>query len=203
MIKFNNFSNLELEKKAFVYEYTNLEQILKIKKNKFLIFAVSKSESLEVATYVGIYSYNKENNKFILEKSKVCYNEKCDYDICLNRCVLRERFLIYSGENKTNIHIKIFDLKSMEIISVIKSDRYNLEFFNNNRNNNILLFSYNFDSYSILKKYKMKKNGYLEQIGEIKYKKKRGIFNTIDNATLYNGKGDDKIFYRFYPFINN
>ena len=43
MIKFNNFSNLELEKKAFVYKYTNLEQILKIKKNKFLIFAVSKS----------------------------------------------------------------------------------------------------------------------------------------------------------------
>ena len=142
VFKFELFTNFELEKKAYVYEYTELEQILKIKDNKFLIFVVNKSESLEVTTYVGIYSYNTIKNQFILEKSKVCYDEKSDYDYCLNRCVLRERFFIYSGKNKTEIHIQIFDLKLMEIITVIKADKNNFQFFNFNRNNKILFFSY-------------------------------------------------------------
>ena len=203
VFKFEFFTNFQLEKKAFVYEYTELEQILKIKDNELLIFAVSKSESLEVTTYIGIYSYNKKIIKFILEKSKVCYDVKCDYDICLNRCILRERFFIYSGINKTEKHIQIFDLKLMEIITVIKGDRYNFQFFNINRNNKILFFSY-FNSSSssyTLKQYEMNKNGHLKQIGEIKYKRK-GETEIIDVGTLYNGKGDDKLFYRFYRFIH-
>ena len=129
-----------------------------------------------------------------MEKSKVCYDEKSDYDYCLNRCVLRERFFIYSGKNKTEIHIQIFDLKLMEIITVIKADKNNFQFFNFNRNNKILFFSYfNYSSsFYTLKQYEMNKNGHLNQIGEIKYKGER-LREIIMDGNLNNGNGDESI----------
>ena len=199
--KFENFDNIELDKKANVYTNTELEKLLKINKNDFLVFAISDqrpaSNSIFEAfmrgnakhketTYIAVYSYDKENDKFFLKKYKVNYEKNSGYSSDYERCILRERFFVYSGDdrNKKMRYIQIFDLKVMQIITVIKSQIYILKYFKSKNNNNILFL--NNSSLKSMKQYIINKNGHLKQIGKIKYKNVDSL-EIKENGILYKG----------------
>ena len=207
--KFENFGNFSLEKAAYIYINTKLEKILKINKNEFLIFAVSDqrpepNSMLEAfmrggakhkeTTYIGIYSYDEINDKYILKKSKVNYEKNSGYGSQDSICILRERFLVYSGDDRTKkkTFIQIFDLKVMELITVIKGEIYKFKYFKI-KNKNSILFLIDSNSNS-MKQFKINENGHLKQIGKIKIKYAE-LFDIKENGIIY--KENDYSYYLF------
>ena len=203
-IIFKNYKNIGLVKEAFVYLNTKLDKLLKINDNEFMVYAVSdqRPEADNIweafmrggskhkeASYIAIYSYNNILDEFILTKSKVIYESKNDYTYSKGKYILRERFFIYSGDiRKTEKkYIQIFDLKTMQIMAMIITEK-NDGFFTINLND--VLFVASSD---IIKQYEIKENGFIKQIGEIKRISNFNIFEKRDNGFVY--KNDNGDFY--------
>ena len=194
-IEFNHYANIDLVKEAYVYTNTKLDKLLKINDNEFMVYAVSDqrpeadniwkafmrgSSKHKEASYIGVYSYDNKKDEFILTKSKVIYETKNNFTYNKNKFTLNQRFFIYSGEiRKVNEkYLQIFDLKFMQIITMINIERYG--FFRINLNNILfIVFS------DILKQYEIKENGFIEQIGEIKRFSDFYIFEKRNNGFVY------------------
>ena len=207
--EYENFGNFSLEKAAYNYINTKLENILKINKNEFLLFAVSDQRpepnsmfeafmrgeaKHKETTYIGIYSYDEINDKYILKKSKVNYEKNSGYGSQNSISILRERFLVYSGNDrsKKKTFIQIFDLKVMELITVIKGEIYKFKYFKIKNKNNILFLT---DSNSnSMRQFKVNENGHLKQIGKIKIKNAE-LFDIKENGIIY--KENDNSYYLF------
>ena len=141
--QFEEYENIKLNKKAFVYINTSLEKILKINDNEFCIFAKSDqrpepqflfqafmqgNKKHKEATYIAVYSFNASKGQFEITKSKLNYEKGVDYGFEVN--LLRNRFLFYNGnmQKRTGKLVQVFDLKTMEIIHIFKN--MTIKFYN-------------------------------------------------------------------------
>ena len=200
-IKFEQYTNIKLNKKAYVYENTSLEKILKINDNEFFIFAKSDqrpepqflfqafmqgNKRHKESTYIAIYSFNSSKGKFEIKKSKINYEKGVDYGYEVY--LLRKRFIFYHGnkQKRKGELVQVFDLETMEIISIFKDIK--IKFYNISDKNDIFFIIKNNNLYE---QYQLYNNGGFKKIGEAKLQN-LCIEKKYKNGILYSG---NKVYY--------
>jgi hypothetical protein len=200
-IKFEQYTNIKLNKKAYVYENTSLEKILKINDNEFCIFATSDqrpepqflfqafmqgNKRHKESTYIAIYSFNSSKGKFEIKKSKINYEKGVDYGYEVH--LLRKRFIFYDGnkQKRKGKLVQVFDLETMEIISIFKD--ITIKFYNISDKNDIFFMVKNDNLYE---QYQLYNNGAFKKIGEVRLQN-LCIEKKYKNGILYSG---NKVYY--------
>ena len=200
-IKFEQYTNIKLNKKAYVYENTSLGKILKINDNEFCIFAKSDqrpepqflfqafmqgNKRHKESTYIAIYSFNSSKGKFEIKKSKINYEKGVDYGYEVH--LLRKRFIFYDGnkQKRKGKLVQVFDLETMEIISIFKD--ITIKFYNISDKNDIFFMVKNDNLYE---QYQLYNNGAFKKIGEVKLQN-LCIEKKYKNGILYSG---NKVYY--------
>jgi hypothetical protein len=199
--KFEEYVNIKLDKKAFVYINTSLENILKINDNEFCIFAKSDqrpeprflfqafmqgNKKHKEATYFAVYSFNASKGQFEITKSKLNYEKGVDYfgyDINL----LRNRFIFYNGnmQKRTGRLMQVFDLKTMEIIYIFKN--MTIKFYDISEEKDTFFIIKDDDLYE---QYQIDNNGFYKKIGEARIQN-FSIERKYKNGILYSYRDKD------------
>ena len=194
--KFEQYENIKLNKKAFVYINTSLKKILKINENEFCIFSKSDqrpeprflfeafmqgNKRHKEATYIAVYSFNSSKAQFELKKSKLNYEKGVDYGF--NIQLLRKRFIFYDGnmQKRRGKLVQVFDLETMQIISIFKN--MEIQFYPISDKNDIFFIIKNSNIYE---QYQINNNGLFKKIGEVKLQN-LWIERKYKNGILYKG----------------
>ena len=201
--KFEEYKNIKLNKKAFVYINTSLEKIMRLNDNEFCTFARSDqrpnpqflfqafmqgNKKHKEATYIAVYSFNSSKGQFEITKSKINYEKGVDfYGFEVN--LLRKRFIFYEGnkQKRTGKLVQVFDLKTMEIIYIFENTT--IKFYNISEEKDTFFIIKNDNLYE---QYQIDNNGSYKKIGEAKFqnlsierKYKNGILYSFRNKDYY------------------
>ena len=200
--KFEEYKNIKLDKKAFVYINTDLEKIIRINDNEFCIFAKSDqrpnpqflfqafmqgNKKHKEVTYIAVYSFNSSKEQFEITKSKLNYEKGVDYGFKVN--LLKKRFIFYDGnmQKRTGRLIQVFDLKTMEIIYIFKNTI--IKFYNISEKKDTFFIIKNEDLYE---QYQIGNNGSFKKIGEARFQNRYiEIERKYKNGILYSYRNKD------------
>ena len=193
--QFEQYDNIKLNKNAFVYINTILEDIIRINDNEFFIFAKSDQrpeprflfqafmqgdKKHKEATYIAVYSFNSSKARFELKKSKLNYEKGVDYGYDIK--LLRKRFIFYNGnkQKRTGKLVQVFDLETMQIIYIFKNKK--IEFYPISDKNDIFFIIKN----NIYEQYQINNSGVFKKIGEVKLEN-IWLERKYKNGILYRG----------------
>ena len=200
--KFEEYVNIKLNKEAFVYINTGLEEILRINDNEFCIFAKSDQrpeptflfqafmqgkKKHKEATYFAVYSFNSSKEQFELKKSKINYEKGVDYGFEIH--LLKEKFIFYDGnmQRRTGKLVQVFNLETMQIIYIFKNKE--IQFYNISDKKDIFFIRSN----NLYEQYQINNNGFYKKIGEVRLQN-LSIERKYKNGIIYKG---NKAYYLF------